>query len=831
MKLALGILLFLASGAIAQLPDVPVVDLADLAEQRATLPLMAEEATGLSTSPVWMGRMAGNPWVVADLDDDGNDDFLISRQDYVLISTIDSGGFRLTHDQVNFSRQYMGRAAPHGPMGTGFALAGPFDLDGDGNLEIMAWGTTEDYRTWGFWVVEILKVDGRFTLVQESEFTLHNQPERLVDDRWDGRYSVVGAVPGLLGDPARLALIVTVNVERDLQGRGVMAVDPYSGEILWYFHCGTNPTPLAFQVVDLEGDGPPELVFAAGGPGNLHGEMFGGYSDHQTRLFVLDSLTGQEKWSRRLCGERSCGHLAIGDIDTAPGLELISSYMVAGLQETEIRVWSSAGDLIASREIPESSTGLRLISGEQNAVPAVYLSTMNGSLWRLDWIESGLAPTRRAQFNNGVYFSPSSLFDDQDHSLLVLQDNFGTGHILDQDFHPLASFEGKGIDYPSLRTGNSQFFFGIGYDQIFGWQIKTNPNALPANPALRFLATVPPLGWALLALAAVPFLIWWLLARKHRQQIRARAVIPGDSDHLREARLHLLEDLELSGHGAIAPLRSLRRLLWLLDAVKTGIEFNFEMSARFREIWTDCHQDDLPRLLVILDRARAADLSHPSIETATSALEKIQTHLADLKERDFEPERIIASGESLHQAGDAAEAALQSLRREVADLFTADLEETLKKVLRANEETISAAGVEVATGLAATAADGQSAGAPASAEPLGCRIDPTELGFILDNLVGNAVRAMSGAAKRRLRVTWLPTNGMIKMEVSDTGVGIAAEDRDQILDTPFTTKERGGLGLFRSSRILRKYGGQLTVKSSAPGRGTTFQLLLPRSRN
>ena len=378
------------------------------------------------------------------------------------------------------------------------------------------------------------------------------------------------------------------------------------------------------------------------------------------------------------------------------------------------------------------------------------------------------------------------------------------------------------------------FFYAGGGSGLFckgtnstGFLIVHNPDALPTHPVLRLVATMPLLGWLLLLLLAVMVLGGWLLVRRHHREIRSRAVIPGDGNHLREARLHLLEDLELSGHGAIAPLRSLRRLLWLLDALKTGIEFNQEMNSRFREIWTDCHEDDLPRLLVILDRARAASLDNPSIETAAGALQKIQSQLAALKEDDFSAARLLASGSELNRQGETAETALQSLRREVANLFTADLEQVVRKVLRANHENIQAAGIQVSTGQQAQATGGGDATQTNEAtRSLACRIDATELEFILDNLVGNAVRAMNGATERRLRLTWQQAGGMVKMEISDTGIGIATEDRDRILETPSSTKQRGGLGLPRSRRILRKYGGQLTIKSSSPGRGTTFQLLL-----
>ena len=237
----------------------------------------------------------------------------------------------------------------------------------------------------------------------------------------------------------------------------------------------------------------------------------------------------------------------------------------------------------------------------------------------------------------------------------------------------------------------------------------------------------------------------------------------------------------------------------------------------------------MPRLLVILDRARAAELNHPSITTATTALQKAQHLLSGFKKADFDVARMEAAGPELHELSDSAEAALQDLRCEVAGLFRADIQKVVARVLRANRPEIEAAGITVQTGMMAAAAGGAVTDIAPEVENPACRMDPHELGFIVDNLVGNAVRAMAGSQERQLHISWLVTNGLIKLEVRDSGVGVAHEDLDRILESPLSTREGGGLGLPKSVRLLRKYSGTLSIKSSSPGRGTTFQVLVPRA--
>lgn len=106
----------------------------------------------------------------------------------------------------------------------------------------------------------------------------------------------------------------------------------------------------------------------------------------------------------------------------------------------------------------------------------------------------------------------------------------------------------------------------------------------------------------------------------------------------------------------------------------------------------------------------------------------------------------------------------------------------------------------------------------------------TELfGWVIENLIKNAIDAMLG--KGRLNLTIENTEKNLKITVSDTGKGMPKSLFKQIFKPGFTTKKRGwGLGLSLSKRIVEDYHkGKLFVQKSEVGKGTTFEILLDKA--
>jgi CheY-like chemotaxis protein len=121
--------------------------------------------------------------------------------------------------------------------------------------------------------------------------------------------------------------------------------------------------------------------------------------------------------------------------------------------------------------------------------------------------------------------------------------------------------------------------------------------------------------------------------------------------------------------------------------------------------------------------------------------------------------------------------------------------------------------------------------------------DPTQIHQVIVNLCKNAVDAMDADGGRlTVRVEpvslspedvvnepELPAGEFVRLTVSDTGCGIAAEDRERIFDPYFTTKavDKGtGLGLSVVMGIVKSHGGAIRV-TSEPSQGTSVETCFP----
>lgn len=123
----------------------------------------------------------------------------------------------------------------------------------------------------------------------------------------------------------------------------------------------------------------------------------------------------------------------------------------------------------------------------------------------------------------------------------------------------------------------------------------------------------------------------------------------------------------------------------------------------------------------------------------------------------------------------------------------------------------------------------QACGAEVSRSPMPqIQADPVQIGQLLENLIGNALR-FRGEEPPRIVVSAARSGSDWVFSVHDNGVGIDPDELERIF-TPFQRLRPDvpgtGLGLAICRRIAERHGGSITAEST-PGRGATFTVTLP----
>ena len=111
--------------------------------------------------------------------------------------------------------------------------------------------------------------------------------------------------------------------------------------------------------------------------------------------------------------------------------------------------------------------------------------------------------------------------------------------------------------------------------------------------------------------------------------------------------------------------------------------------------------------------------------------------------------------------------------------------------------------------------------------------DEDALEKILTNLLANAIAYTPAGG--RIAVRFVPMGESMRVDISDTGIGIGPEDRDRLFEEFYRTEgakriapDGTGLGLSIVKRLVAELGGAVWVASPGSGRGSTFSFTLPR---
>jgi len=350
----------------------------------------------------------------------------------------------------------------------------------------------------------------------------------------------------------------------------------------------------------------------------------------------------------------------------------------------------------------------------------------------------------------------------------------------------------------------------------------------------RLRLTTKVLLYVLASAAVVAVLTVWLYRMADTVDQRAWAATAGG-----------LATVLLVLVGIFIRHRLARPLCDLADAARRFGEGDFEavvdvpggdelgdLASAFRDMAHDLRLKyaELREANVALERSNRfksqflANMSH-ELRTPLHAIigfaEAIRDGLAGpptVEQREFAADIHQAGQQLLRLINDILDfAKLESGEAELA-LEPCDLADLIDEVLRVTRGLAQQRGVEL-TG-------------EVDPRPLELTADPLKLRQVLYNLLSNAIKFTDAGGRVSVRARL--EREVVRIEVADTGVGIAPADLDHIftefaqVDASLTRRRQGaGLGLALVRRLVRLHGGDIQV-SSALGRGSTFAVTLLR---
>jgi signal transduction histidine kinase len=274
-----------------------------------------------------------------------------------------------------------------------------------------------------------------------------------------------------------------------------------------------------------------------------------------------------------------------------------------------------------------------------------------------------------------------------------------------------------------------------------------------------------------------------------------------------------IRDVHVVGHPVIGPSGELVEFVGTMMDVTERKRAEVE-SERLRQMQADLAHLSRVTTMGELTAALAHEIKQPiaaAVTDAKTCLRWLGRDQPDLAEAREAASRIIKGAT---RASDIISRVRQLFEKGTPQKELVDVNEVIREMIvllrgEANRHSISI-GTELAEDLRKVMAD------------------RVQLQQVLMNLMLNAIDAMkemSGGSE--LTIKSEVDDGQLLISVSDTGVGLPAEQAEKIFNAFFTTKPNGtGMGLRISHSIIESHGGRMWAAHNSP-RGASFYFTLP----
>jgi signal transduction histidine kinase len=199
------------------------------------------------------------------------------------------------------------------------------------------------------------------------------------------------------------------------------------------------------------------------------------------------------------------------------------------------------------------------------------------------------------------------------------------------------------------------------------------------------------------------------------------------------------------------------------------------------------------------------------------SLKKTCDHLTQLlggSSDHFAQQLKEGKGEQIAQAIEQLRQILRQLRQTVFAQYSSQAVAVTKQVIRALQPELERDNITIDL-------------RHAESEHNWVLIPSGDLANILDNCIHNAQKAIqTGGSGRSITLSIRKSAPRIQIDITDTGSGLTKQDLDQIFEQGFSRFGSTGLGLYQARQTLQRYGGDILVKETHTGSGSTFTISL-----